>query len=197
MDRFEQLDHMLETQDGLIRTGQAVSAGVSKPVFYDYVQSRDLDRVAHGMYLSKDAWLDTMYLLHLRCSQAVFSHDSALLLHDLTDRVPLQHTITVKTGYNPTRLKEEGVQVFTIKPELHEVGLTTMQTAFGHDVLVYDMERTICDLLRSRRHIEIQTYQDALKQYFRRKDKDLGALMRYAALFQVEKLLRHYLVVLL
>ena len=45
----------------------------SKPVFYDYVHSRELERVAHGIYLSKDAWVDAMYLLHLRVEQAVFS----------------------------------------------------------------------------------------------------------------------------
>ena len=197
MSQFEQLDHLLKTQDGMLRTEQAVSAGISKPVFYNYVRSRDLERVVHGMYLSKDTWVDAMYLLHLRFSQVVFSHDTALFFHDLTDREPLQYTVTVKTGYNPTKLKEEGVQVFTIKAELHEVGLITMQTPFGHEVPVYDMERTICDLLRSQNHIEMQTFQGALKAYARRKDKDLRTLMRYAKLFRVEKILRQYLEVLL
>ena len=66
MGQFEQLDQLLETQDGMLRTAQVVSAGISKPVFYDYVHSRELERVAHGIYLSKDAWVDAMYLLHLR-----------------------------------------------------------------------------------------------------------------------------------
>ena len=114
MGQFEQLDQLLETQDGMLRTAQVVSAGISKPVFYDYVHSRELERVAHGIYLSKDAWVDAMYLLHLRCPQAVFSHETALFFHDLTDREPLAYSVTVKTGYNPTRLKDEGVQVFTI-----------------------------------------------------------------------------------
>ena len=149
------------------------------------------------MYLSKDTWVDAMYLLHLRFSQVVFSHDTALLFHDLTDREPLQYTVTVKTGYNPTKLKDEGVQVFTIKAELHKVGLITMQTPFGHDVPVYDMERTICDLLRSRNHMAMQTFQGTLKAYARRKDKDLRTLMRYAKPFRVEKILRQYLEVLL
>ena len=197
MSQFEQLDHLLKTQDGMLCTDQAVSAGISKPVFYNYVRSRDLERVAHGMYLSKDTWVDAMYLLHLRFSQVVFSHDTALFFHDLTDRESLQYMVTVKTGYNPTKLKEEGVQVFTIKAELHEVGLITRQTPFGHDVPVYDMERTICDLLRSRNHIEMQTFQGALKAYARRKDKDLRTLMRYAKLFRVEKILRQYLEILL
>ena len=139
---FEQLDQLLETQDGMLRTAQVVSAGISKPVFYDYVHSRELERVAHGIYLSKDAWVDAMYLLHLRVEQAVFSHETALFFHDLTDREPLEYTVTVKTGYNPSKLKAEGVQVFTIKAELHGVGLTTAQTPFGHTVPVYDLERT-------------------------------------------------------
>ena len=48
MGQFEQLDQMLTAQEGMLRTSQVVSSGISKPVFYDYVRSRDLDRVAHG-----------------------------------------------------------------------------------------------------------------------------------------------------
>ena len=81
--------------------------------------------------------------------------------------------------------------------ELHVVGLTTGQTPFGHTVPVYDMERTICDLIRSRSRIEIQVFQSALKQYARRRDKNLRTLMQYAAMFHVEKMLRQYLEVLL
>ena len=197
MNQYKQLDHLLESQNGLLRTEQAMSAGITKPVFYNYVHSKELERVAHGIYLSKDAWVDSMYLLHLRFSHAVFSHETALFFHDLTDRELLQYTVTVKTGYNPTNLKEEGVQVFTIKVELHEVGLTTLQTPFGHDVPVYDMERTICDLLRSRSRIEKQAIRDALRIYASRRNKNLRTLMRYAELFRVEKILRPYLEVLL
>ena len=197
MGQFEQLDQMLTAQEGMLRTSQVVSSGISKPVFYDYVRSRDLDRVAHGIYLSKDSWVDAMYLLHLRFEQAVFSHETALFFHDLTDREPIEYTVTVKTGCNPSKMKAEGIQVFTIKAGLHDVGLTTAKTPFGHTVPVYDMERTICDLLRSRSRIEIQTFQGALKSYARRKDKNLRALMQYAGMFKVEKILRQYLAVLL
>ena len=197
MNQFQQLDKLMEHQGGMLRTGQVLAAGISKPVFYQFVQSRGLERVAHGIYLSGDAWVDTMYLLHLRCPKAIFSHETALFFHDLTDREPLAYSITVKTGYNPTRLKREGVQVFTIKAELYKVGLTSAQTPFGHTVPVYDKERTVCDVLRSRRLIEMQTFQETLKAYARRKDKDLRTLMRYARLFRVEKILRQYLEVLL
>ena len=197
MKQFEQMDQMLTMQDGMLRTSQVIAAEISKPMFYDYVRSRDLERAAHGIYISKDSWVDAMYLLHLRFEQAVFSHETALFFHDLTDREPMKYTVTVKTGCNPTKMKAEGIQVFTIKSELHGVGITTAQTPFGHTVPVYDMERTVCDLLRSRSRIEIQTFQGALKAYARRKDKNLRTLMQYAGMFRVEKILRQYLEVLL
>ena len=57
MSQFQQLDQLMERQDGMLRTGQALAAGISKPVFYQFVQSRGLEQAAHGIYLSKDAWV--------------------------------------------------------------------------------------------------------------------------------------------
>ena len=83
------------------------------------------------------------------------------------------------------------------KGELHAVGLTDATTSFGNTVRVYDMERTICDIVRSRSTMETQVYQDALKQYSRRKDKNLHRLMDYAKAFRVEKMVREYMGILL
>lgn len=196
-ERFEQLDKLLAEHDGMLQTSQVIASGIVKPIFYEYVREKKLEQAAHGIYVSENAWVDAMFLLHLRCGQAVFSHESALFFHDLTDREPSPYSVTVRRGYSPTRLKAEGLSVYTVKPELYEIGRTTGRTPFGHTVPVYDMERTICDLLRSRSSIEIQTFQGALKAYARRKDKNLRTLMRYAGLFRVEKNLRQYLEVLL
>ena len=101
MSQFQQLDQLLEHQDGMLRTGQVLAAGISKPVFYQFVRSRGLEQAAHGIYLSKDAWVDAMYLLHLRCPQAVFSHETALFFHDLTDREPLAYSHYGQDGLQP------------------------------------------------------------------------------------------------
>ena len=197
MNYTEQLDCLMDKYKGMLQTFQVLEAGVSKPSFYAYIKKRGLKQVSHGIYISPDSWMDSLYLLHLRYKHAIFSHETALFFHDLTDREPLKYTITLKTGCNPTRLQTDGFQVYTIKKELHGLGIITMQTPFGHPVPVYDMERTVCDLLRSRRNIEIRVLQDALKRYVNRKDKNLHTLMQYASLLRVEKLLRQYLEVLL
>lgn len=197
MAQVEKIDELINKQNGIIRTSQVVDAGISKKNFYSYIKERELKQAAHGIYVSKEAWVDSMYILHLRCEQIIYSHDTALFFHDLTDREPLKFTVTVKTGYNPSQLKLEGIQVYTIKKELHDLGRIMMKTSFGFEVPVYNMERTICDLIRNRSNIEIQTFQDALKQYAKRKDKNLRVLMQYARAFHVENILRKYLEVLL
>ena len=197
MTAYERLDLLFEQNNGILKTAQVLENGITKSTFYAYAKQRGVEQAAHGVYVSPDAWTDAMYLLHLRCAQAVFSHESSLFFHDLTDREPNPYSITVKTGYNPASLQADSIKVYTIKKELHDVGIVTMNTPFGNPVPVYDMERTICDLIRSRSGIEMQTFQNALKQYTKRKDKDLRKLMRYAQMFRVEKLLRQYLEVLL
>lgn len=197
MTAYEQMDLLFEQNNGIVKTAQVSKNGIAKPTFYAYVKQRGIEQAAHGIYVSPDAWKDGMYMLHLRCAQAVFSHESALLFHDLTDREPDRYSVTVKTGYNPSCLQADGVKVYTVKKELHNVGIITMKTPFGNPVAVYDAERTICDLMRSRNKIEIQTFQHALRQYTGRREKDLRKLMRYAEMFHVETLLRQYLEVLL
>ncbi len=68
---------------------------------------------------------------------------------------------------------------------------------FGNSVTVYDMERTICDCLRSRNNLDIAVVTDALKRYAKRKDKNLNKLMQMVDTFKVTKLLRGYLEVVL
>jgi predicted transcriptional regulator of viral defense system len=188
---------VLKQNGGMITTAQANDVGVSNERLRLLVHSGDLMRVTTGIYILPDEFVDKMFNVQLRRPKIIYSHETALFLHDLTDRDPISYMVTVPTGYNPTRLKEDGFTVFTIKRELHEIGVTKIETMFGNSVTVYDMERTICDCLRSRNNLDITVVMDAIKRYVKRKDKNLNKLMQMAETFKVTKLLRGYLEVLL
>lgn len=63
-----------------------------------------------------------------------------------------------------------------------------MNMPFVNPILVCDIERSICGRIRNCSGIKIQSFQDALKQYAKRKDEDLRKKMRYAQVFHEEKL---------
>ena len=197
MSRYEQLREMAEKNNGILQTKTVVEAGISKSILADFIKRNHFEKAAHGVYCSPNSWRDHMYLLQLRCPQTIFSHDTALFLLDMTDREPFQYTVTAKTGYNPSHLTREGIKVFTVKKELFYLGTMTVSTPFGNTVMIYGPERTLCDMIRSRNSLDIQTLLDAVRQYVRRKDKNLHVLMEYAAQFHVDRRLSQYLEVLL
>ena len=192
-----ELQSVLKQNGGMVTTAQANEVGISNERLRLLVHSGDLERVTTGIYVLPDEFTDKMFIVQLRRPKIIYSHETALFLHELTDRDPISYMVTVPTGYNPTRLREDGFTVFTIKRELHEIGVTKLTTMFGNSVTVYDMERTICDCLRSRNNLDIAVVTDALKRYAKRKDKNLNKLMQMAETFKVTKLLRVYMEVLL
>lgn len=197
MGKFETLDSLLQKNNGFLKTSDAISAGVSKPYFSEYVKERGLERVAHGLYMSQDAWDDGMYVIQTRYPLAVFSHETALYILNLAGREPIKYTLTLKSGTNATGLTKQGVKVYKVKESLFSEGITEVKSPTGHVLRAYNAERTICDLVRSRRNVEIQDLQTAIKEYVRLKGKNIPQLMRYAKIFSVEKIIRQYLEVLL
>ena len=172
--------------------------GISKARFYKYIHDNELEQVGHGIYIRKDDWVDELYLLHQRCPNAVFSHDEAFYYHGLTDREPLVHTLTIYSGYNAHRLVADGsCKVYSVKRELLNLGKILVTDSCGNQIPMYDLERTICDLVRSRSSIEIQEFNSVLKAYVSRKDKNLNRLMEYAKAFRVQNVIRKYMELLL
>lgn len=182
---------------GILLTKNAIEAGISKHPLYNFIRDNGFEKAAHGVYASPETWEDENYILSLRCPQGVLSHDEALYYHGLTDREPLQKTITIYTGYGTSRMVADGIKVFTVKKELLDIGKEIVKTSYGHDIPLYNRERTICDLIRSKNRFEIQDFQTALKTYIMGKNKNLNRLMEYAKLFHVDKKIREYMEVLL
>lgn len=180
------LDTILEGNAGIITSAEAQRAGATRPAFSDYVRRRSLERVSRGVYIDPGVFPDEMVLLQKRFPKAVFSHESALYLHDLTDREPVPFTVTVDSSYNASSLKNHGVNICYVKPGWYELGLTEVETPNGLKVRAYDKERTVCDLIRKRASVDSAVFRQAIRDYARSKDKDLARLSAYARAMNLE-----------
>ena len=193
----EKLRALLMQKEGTVTTAEANKIGISNERLRLLVKSGELERAAFGVYVLPDEFIDKMYIAQLKRPKIIYSHETALFLHDLTDRDPISYAVTVPAGYNIAQLRKEGFTVYSIKRELHDLGVTKLTTMFGYIVIVYGLERTICDCLRSRNRMDISVVTDAVKRYVLRKDKNLYTLMKMAETFGVSKLIRSYMELLL
>lgn len=165
-----------------------------------YLAHKDeLQRIGRGLYAPQGEIIDEYLKIQNKSERLVFSYHTALYFHDLTDRVPAEIHITVPQGYNATRLKKrhERLIVHYVKPELLELGAETARSPMGNEIILYDAERTICDLVKDAGKIDPQIFTDAMKRYFARADADSGKLIRYARKCKIELRMRTYMEVLL
>ncbi len=197
MNKREQLEKLIEDHEGLILTRDVTAAGIPRAYLSSLVQDKMLERLAHGVYLARDAFDDEMFRLQAKNKKIVFSHETALFLHDLTDRDPVEWSVTIPYGYNATHLREEGVKVYTVKKDLHHLGVTELQTAYGRPILAYDKERTICDILRNRNNMDAAVLNEGIRRYLDDRDRNIPLLLRYAKELGVYQLMRMYVAILL
>ncbi len=197
MSYQELLMRMVEENGGYLDTSVALKNGLSSTILTAFKRKNKLVRITQGLYKMPDAWDDELYVVSASNSKIVFSHETALYLHNLMDREPLYISVTVQAGYNATHLRKKNIRVYQFEQEKYELGQTIIRTFLGHEVKVYDLERSMCDLVRNKDKIDIQIYSTAWKAYINRKDKNITKLMSYAKVFNIETIIRNYLEVIL
>jgi hypothetical protein len=115
----------------------------------------------------------------------------------MTSRTPIQYSVTVPSSYKASAALKKACKIYYIKQELIDLGKIKKMSGMGHTIITYDLERTLCDVIRSRNKIDSQIVIEALKNYTKSKEKDLHRIYKYAGNFGIKKILYHYLEVLI
>lgn len=197
MTNSEKIFEILKKNNGVITTAEVTEAGISRGSLKHLVDTGVIERAARGVYQLADVWDDEMYHLQVRYKKGIFSGETALYLHDLTDRTPIRFQMTFPNSYNLTNVKSENVKCNRVIKEFYELGVGEINTPTGNLVRAYNMERTLCDILRTQSDTDIQIVSDAFKRYMKRNDKNVPLLSEYAKKLRVETKLRSYMEVLL
>ena len=181
---------------GMVTTSQAPEQGFHRSVLQQLVSKGELYRYAEGIYLKKDAWEDEIYLLQLKYKRGVYSHETALYLLGYSDRTPSTLTMTFPKGYNAPSIKRENLVLVRVVLDNYSFGITTIDSPCSHPIQVYEIERTLCDLLRGNKS-DIALVNEAMKRYLSSSDRNIPKLLDYAERLHVKGKVLRYLEVLL
>lgn len=197
MDDNNKLRRIAANNGGIISNKIASEYGISRATLSKLCLDNKLQRIVRGQYVFNDDMQDELLSISMRSNLFVFSHETALFLHGISDRTPFEHTITAPTGKIPSKAIQAECKIYYIKPELFNLGKTALTTPSGNKVAGYDLERTICDIVRSRNKVGTETFLSALKMYAASPKKDLNKLNTYATEMKLAGVIRKYLEVLL
>ena len=193
MVRTDKIKQLIESNNGIITTKILDENKIHRQYLKNLVDEGYLIKVSRGLYVRPDKDINEYYIMGEQYKTGIFSHNTALYFYDLTDRTPFELDMTFPSN---VRISNDMINSHYISKDKIEIGLTTKELEDGTTIKLYNMERTICDIIRDRNKIDSQIFNTALKEYMNRKDKNLNLLYEYAKQFNILKILKMYLEVL-
>lgn len=188
---------MARAEGGLLTATSVTEAGIPRRLLTEAVNRGDLRKITRGLYALPDVWEDDYLVAQHRFGRGIFSHATALFLHNMTDITPTALTMTFPHGYNAASARKAGIIARTITPALLELGKANVKTFMGSEVVAYDVERTLCDIVRGQALPDTQVVNPAMKAYAQSRAKDINKLLNYADVLGVKNKIRNYMEVLL
>ncbi len=193
MNSKERLIRIIKNNHGYICTNDLRQHNIHQQFLKQLKDDGYIEKVTRGVYSLIGKAPNEFFILGKRYQSGVFSHNTALYFYDMTERTPIKVDMTFP---NNIRINNEFVKAHYVKKEKYYLGLTTMKLSDDTEIKIYDKERTICDIVKDRNKIDTQILNTALKEYMKRKDKNLFLLYKYAGELRIKNILSRYMEVL-
>ncbi len=198
-NRFEKARAVFLKHGGVLRTGEAISAGIHPQTLYEMRDSGIIERLSRGVYrLANLEPLGNPDLVSVakRVPDGVICLISALAFHDLTTQIPHEVYLAVRRESRPPHMDYPPVRVFRYSNAIFSAGVDR-HLLDGVSVSIYGPEKTVADCFRYRNKIGIDVAIEALRFYRTRSRMDLEALTGFARLCRIDAVMRPYLEALL
>ncbi|MDD4795440.1 MAG: hypothetical protein PHG03_02650 [Bacilli bacterium] len=173
------IKQIADTNNGMLSTRMIEPLNISRQYLSIMQKNNDIEKIARGIYLTPSAFEDSYFSFQQKYKQVIFSHMNALYFYGMTEEFPYNYTVTVPQNYHVDIVNEK-CNVFYVSDEIYEMGVVEVETPNGNKVRVYDKERSICDIIRSKGRMDSEQVKKAIKQYTQSRDKDIVKLSKYS-----------------
>ena len=167
-------------KNGYLTTKDVTDNNIPRTYLTKLIKENKIERVSRGVYIKKNELVDEFVILQSKSKNAIYSNTTALYLHGFSNRIPIKYDITINSGYNGSLQKEDNVNLFYTKRELLELGVIDYKLDSGNIIRVYDLDKTICDIIKNKKKIDAEIFNKAIREYFYSKKKNTLKLYEYA-----------------
>ena len=190
MDRKTVID-TLQQRGGFITTSEVKSRG-------EYEQLRlatedgTLIRLRNGVYAEMSALANNMIDVERIVPHGVLCLYSAFAHYGLSTQVPSATCIAIEAKRKVRLPDYPPIDLYYWKKENLEFGIIKKGIS-GYDVLITDMERTVCDAVKYRNKIGLDVCGEVIDNYLQKENRNISLLHEYAQKLRVKNILTTYL----
>ena len=183
---IEIIESIMKMNNGYVTSKELSNLGIHRMYLNIMKEKGMIEKVGNGIYIDSSKIEDSYFVFGLELPNIIYSHMTALYFHGLSIKAPNdKYDITVSNIYFNYKIKNHNV--FYVDREIYELGLIQIDTPMGNKVKAYDMERCICDIIRSKNRMDSEFVKHSVREYIKRKDKDLIRLSKYADKMGIKK----------
>ncbi|MGA1865202.1 MAG: type IV toxin-antitoxin system AbiEi family antitoxin domain-containing protein, partial [bacterium] len=194
ISRFDRAVTAFKKHDGILRTAQALRAGIHPGTLYAMRDSGVLEIVSRGVYRLADSsplGNPDLVTVATRVPMGVICLISALSFHDLTTQIPHEVHIALPRGAEEPRLDHPPIKIYRFTGMAFTEGVKTHKLD-GVSVRIYSPEKTLADCFKFRNKIGLDVALEALQEAWRAKRVSMDELWQYATLCRVTNVMRPY-----
>ncbi len=188
---------LIEQNHGYIKTAELRNNNIHNKYLSQLEESGEIEKVKRGLYKSTGIDVDDELIdVSKMIEQGVLCLVSAASFYNLITLNPLKYYVALERGVKIKLPDYPPIKIIYYSNNEYYTGITNVQVS-EHLIKVYDMEKTVCDLIRYRNKIGVDIMKEALNNYIRRKDKNITKLIDYSKKLRVHNVLKSYLDVII
>ena len=153
-------------------------------------------KLSAGIYKLNDIRIPQKADISMLYPSAVFCMFTAWNFHGLSTANPWAFHLAVEHKNKFSKPDYPPISFYYWRNQSLNMGITEVEEE-GYKIRMYDLEKSVCDAIRFRKKVGVDTVSEILTKYLKRPDKDLDKLLRYARTLRIEKFVRETITIML
>jgi predicted transcriptional regulator of viral defense system len=186
------IQNFFSANDGIIRTKQLRDAGFTHYQLNQLIQTGEVLKVKQGIYKWNDSNRSELAEVAHIVPEGIFCLYTACQYYELSTFVASAYHLAIPKkskvvlpGYPPIKLYYWGTASY-------QTGQTEIKQD-GVSILMYDLEKTVCDVIRQRNKVGLDIVKEVVVTYLQRTDRNLAKLVEYAGELGLKNYVSNYL----
>lgn len=180
---------------GTFSTSEALKIGVNKQMIKTLLSLGKIKKIRRSIYIFSGVWEDKEYIFQKNYTKGIISFDSALYILGYIKESPNKIFVTFEKGYNCSSIDLKTTSITRVDKKYYDIGKIIVTSYSGNEIVIYNIERTICDLLRKNDY-DRQLVSMVIRRYLQSKKQDMDLLLEYSEKLKVKNKLQVYLDIL-
>ena len=199
MKSYEKAVDFVNKKNNLITTKEFKEAQIGFYYINKLIEENYISRIGKGMYNKNDSFEDVYFIIQKRYKNAIFSYNTALFFLNKTEVTPNIIDITIPNDYNISSIDKKRIRVHYTSRKNIEIGMINIKSPFGNNVKAYNLERTICDIVKNEKKngLDIEQRNKVIRKAFSDNKIDGTTIIQYAKKLKCENKIKSIMEVMI